>query len=209
MKKIVIYLLPLVSVMNVHNVQAKTSQREDSLLHEIQQALETCDCPTKEDIGKVNLLFEELGDFFHNDYWKTTELSQMWAYSDALADFALMLERYNGSIPCEPCVDAYPPKNGYFLLSKQGIDIIPQKRYYSLISPPGRFLVHDIFLINFMSLSTFFTSAKHEISHVTWPTRRQVILSTVAIVVIAALVGYLLGFFDAALSRGLQFILNR
>ncbi len=60
-----------------------------------------------------------------------------------------------------------------------------------------------------MSIKTFFESTKTELTHVTWPTSRQVIYSTIAIIVVSVLVGYFLGFFDVLFTRALAFILNK
>lgn len=60
-----------------------------------------------------------------------------------------------------------------------------------------------------MSIKTFLESTKTELTHVTWPTTRQVIFSTITIIIVAALVGYFLGFLDSMLARGLEFILNK
>lgn len=60
-----------------------------------------------------------------------------------------------------------------------------------------------------MSIKTFFESTKTELTHVTWPTARQVIYSTIAIIVVSVLLGYFLGFFDVLFTRGLAFILNK
>jgi preprotein translocase SecE subunit len=60
-----------------------------------------------------------------------------------------------------------------------------------------------------MSIKTFFESTKTELTHVTWPTTRQVIYSTIAIIVVSVLIGYFLGFLDVMFNRGLEFILNK
>lgn len=60
-----------------------------------------------------------------------------------------------------------------------------------------------------MSIKTFFESTKTELTHVTWPTTRQVVYSTITIIVVATLIGYFLGFLDSMLARALEFILNK
>jgi preprotein translocase SecE subunit len=54
------------------------------------------------------------------------------------------------------------------------------------------------------SLTTYISSVKNEMAHVTWPTRRQTIMFTVFVVVISLVAAYVLGAFDAVLKMGLQ-----
>lgn len=47
-----------------------------------------------------------------------------------------------------------------------------------------------------MSLITYLKETKNEMKHVTWPTMRQAIIYTIAVVVVSAITAALLGFFD-------------
>jgi preprotein translocase subunit SecE len=47
-----------------------------------------------------------------------------------------------------------------------------------------------------------------EAKHVTWPTRKQTISFTVAVLVISLLVAYYLGLLDLIFTKGLKFLLN-
>jgi len=59
-----------------------------------------------------------------------------------------------------------------------------------------------------MSISSYLRDTKAELKHVTWPTQSQVIWYTVAVILIAGIVAYLLGFFDFLFSTGLQKLLG-
>jgi preprotein translocase subunit SecE len=59
-----------------------------------------------------------------------------------------------------------------------------------------------------MSIISYLKETKAELSHVTWPTRSEVIWATVAVLVISGVVAYLLGFFDFLFSTGLQKLLG-
>lgn len=53
----------------------------------------------------------------------------------------------------------------------------------------------------------FFTYIKEsflEAKHVKWPTKSETALYTVAVVIIALLVAYYLGFFDLVFTKGLE-----
>ncbi|MBP6912126.1 MAG: preprotein translocase subunit SecE [Candidatus Pacebacteria bacterium] len=60
-----------------------------------------------------------------------------------------------------------------------------------------------------MNIRKFFEGIKTELTHVTWPTTSQVIYSTITIIVVSVLVGYMLGFFDVIFTKVLEFILNK
>lgn len=47
-----------------------------------------------------------------------------------------------------------------------------------------------------MSLQSYIKDTKGELKHVNWPTKEQTINFTIVVVVLAVLVGVLLGFFD-------------
>ena len=48
-----------------------------------------------------------------------------------------------------------------------------------------------------------------ESKHVTWPTRKQALYATVAVLAISVFVAYYLGLLDFLFSRGLELLLNR
>lgn len=48
-----------------------------------------------------------------------------------------------------------------------------------------------------------------EAKHVTWPTRKQTIFFTVAVLTISLLVAYYLGLLDFIFSKGLKYLLTR
>jgi preprotein translocase subunit SecE len=52
-----------------------------------------------------------------------------------------------------------------------------------------------------MGLSSYIKETKTEMSHVTWPKRRQVILYTVAVIIVSILVAVFLGLLDTVFSR--------
>ncbi|MDD5170891.1 MAG: preprotein translocase subunit SecE [Syntrophales bacterium] len=51
-----------------------------------------------------------------------------------------------------------------------------------------------------MSLITYFKDTKNEMKHVTWPTVRQTVVFTVAVIVVSVIVAALLGLFDYIFS---------
>jgi preprotein translocase subunit SecE len=56
-----------------------------------------------------------------------------------------------------------------------------------------------------MSITSYIKETRGEFKHVVWPTRRQAIAYTVAVIVISVLAAYFLGAFDALF----QFILGK
>jgi preprotein translocase subunit SecE len=55
---------------------------------------------------------------------------------------------------------------------------------------------------------SYFTQSWTELTKVVWPTRKQAIQMTVAVLVITILVGAILGVFDFGLSKGLTSRIN-
>jgi preprotein translocase SecE subunit len=55
-----------------------------------------------------------------------------------------------------------------------------------------------------MSITSYFKETTQELKQVKWPKRTQVILVTIAVVVITGAIGYFLGFFDFLFSTGLS-----
>ena len=52
-----------------------------------------------------------------------------------------------------------------------------------------------------MSIITYFKETKNEMKHFTWPSMRQAVIYTVAVVVVSVAVALLLGFFDYIFSE--------
>jgi preprotein translocase SecE subunit len=58
-----------------------------------------------------------------------------------------------------------------------------------------------------MAISTFLKQTKAELVHVTWLSRKQVIIYTILVAIISLLVAYMLGGFDFVLELGLTKLL--
>lgn len=54
----------------------------------------------------------------------------------------------------------------------------------------------------------FFQQVRAEVSKVVWPTRREVLLTTVMVFIMAALTAVFFALVDLAIRSGLQFVLN-
>jgi preprotein translocase SecE subunit len=59
-----------------------------------------------------------------------------------------------------------------------------------------------------MSITSYLKETREEFKHVTWPTRKQAIAYSIAVVVISVAVAYLLGAFDALFQYGLGKLLG-
>jgi preprotein translocase subunit SecE len=59
-----------------------------------------------------------------------------------------------------------------------------------------------------MSIIKYLKDTKAEMSHVTWPTKKQTIAYTLAVIVISILVAYFLGAFDFIFSQGIKAIIG-
>ena len=59
-----------------------------------------------------------------------------------------------------------------------------------------------------MSITNYIKETKAEFKHVVWPTRKQAIAYTIAVIVISVLVAYLLGGFDSLFQFGLRKLLG-
>ncbi len=55
----------------------------------------------------------------------------------------------------------------------------------------------------------FLKETKAEMTQVKWPSKKQSIISTVAVVVISVLVAYFLGFFDFVFKTGLESLITK
>jgi len=60
-----------------------------------------------------------------------------------------------------------------------------------------------------MSLATYLKETKGELKHMSWPTTSQIIIYTIAVIIISVLTSLYLGFFDYLFSIALdKFILR-
>jgi preprotein translocase SecE subunit len=59
-----------------------------------------------------------------------------------------------------------------------------------------------------MKVTTYIRETRAEFKHVNWPTRKQAIAYSVAVIVISVVVAYLLGAFDALFQFGLGKVLG-
>ena len=59
-----------------------------------------------------------------------------------------------------------------------------------------------------MSITTYLKETRAEFKHVTWPTRKQAIMYSVAVVVISLFIAYFLGAFDRIFQFGLGKLLG-
>jgi preprotein translocase SecE subunit len=57
-------------------------------------------------------------------------------------------------------------------------------------------------------MSNYFRETREELSHVNWPGRRQVIVSTLIVIAVAAIVALSLGVFDLFFSWLLKLVWN-
>lgn len=55
----------------------------------------------------------------------------------------------------------------------------------------------------------YFKEVKEEMKHVTWPTRRQAVYFTLAVLIVSLFVAYFLGLFDKIFASGLEWLLAR
>lgn len=55
-----------------------------------------------------------------------------------------------------------------------------------------------------MGIVTYIKETKMEMTHVTWPTRKQAISYTIAVIIISGTIAYYLGLLDYLLSLGLS-----
>ena len=59
-----------------------------------------------------------------------------------------------------------------------------------------------------MSITTYLKETRAEFKHVTWPTRKQAIMYSVAVIVISLFIAYFLGAFDRIFQFGLGKLLG-
>ena len=61
---------------------------------------------------------------------------------------------------------------------------------------------------HFMGLTNYLKETRAEFKHVNWPTRKQAIAYTIAVLIISVAVAYFLGAFDSLFQFGLGKILG-
>jgi len=59
-----------------------------------------------------------------------------------------------------------------------------------------------------MSLISYIKETRHELKHVSWPTRRQAIAFTIIVIVVSLVVSAYLGLLDYVFSKALELILR-
>ena len=59
-----------------------------------------------------------------------------------------------------------------------------------------------------MSIVTYIKETKEDFKHVNWPTRKQAIAYSIAVVIISLITAYLLGAFDSLFQFGLGKLLG-
>ena len=59
-----------------------------------------------------------------------------------------------------------------------------------------------------MSITTYLKETRGEFKHVNWPTQKQAIAYTIAVIIISILTAYLLGAFDSLFQYGLGKLLG-
>ena len=59
-----------------------------------------------------------------------------------------------------------------------------------------------------MSISSYIKETRAEFKHVVWPTKKQAIAYSIAVIVISLIVAYLLGAFDGLFQYGLSKLLG-
>jgi preprotein translocase subunit SecE len=59
-----------------------------------------------------------------------------------------------------------------------------------------------------MSIASYIKETRAEFKHVVWPTKRQAIAYSIAVIVISLVVAYMLGAFDALFQYGLSKLLG-
>lgn len=59
-----------------------------------------------------------------------------------------------------------------------------------------------------MSIINYFKETKGELKHVNWPTRQQVAIFTVAVIILSLILAYALGLFDFAFAQAWKKLLG-
>jgi len=54
----------------------------------------------------------------------------------------------------------------------------------------------------------YINETRAEMKHVSWPSRRQVIMFTLLVIIISIVVSIFLGFFDGVFARTLEYIIH-
>jgi preprotein translocase subunit SecE len=61
----------------------------------------------------------------------------------------------------------------------------------------------------FKAVFNYFKESKEELSKVTWPTKKQTIEMTIAVIVVVLVVGFYLGGLDFLLTKGLTWLISK
>jgi preprotein translocase subunit SecE len=58
------------------------------------------------------------------------------------------------------------------------------------------------------NLIQYLKDTRAELTHVSWPTQKQIVIYTAVVIVISSLVAAFLGFFDFVFSRGINMLIG-
>lgn len=58
-------------------------------------------------------------------------------------------------------------------------------------------------------ITEFVKEVLGEAKHITWPTRKQAVFATIAVLVISVLIAYYLGLLDYLFGKGLKLLISR
>ncbi len=61
----------------------------------------------------------------------------------------------------------------------------------------------------FKAVLNYFKESKEELGKVTWPTKKQTIEMTIAVIVVVLIVGFYLGGIDFLLTKGLTWLISK
>lgn len=93
--------------------------------------------------------------------------------------------------------------------SLTGLTLFDRSSNIYLYTPPGCFLI-GVNIGNIMNkIINYIKETKAEMDNVKWPSRKQAINFTIAVIVVSVLVAYYLGFFDLIFKQGLEQIINQ
>lgn len=59
-----------------------------------------------------------------------------------------------------------------------------------------------------MSIGNYLKDTKGELKHIVWPNRSEALGYTIAIIIVALFIAFLLGGFDILFTRGIDFIVG-
>jgi preprotein translocase subunit SecE len=61
----------------------------------------------------------------------------------------------------------------------------------------------------FKAIFGYFKESKNELSKVTWPTKKQTIEMTIAVIIVVLVVGFYLGGLDFLLTKGMTWLISK